>query len=101
MIHKNRTAAHPGIVLSEEFLKPLGISQKKLSDHIGVSPACISDIITGRRGISSDMAWWLSQSFGTLPRFWLDIQSMHQLTENRPKKKVGLIDENIKIKDSE
>lgn len=91
MIPKNRLTVHPGEILNEEFLKPLGISQTKLAQHLGVHPKEINKIVKGRSGISSRMAWKLSHALGTSPEVWTNLQAMYDLSRNRPKKEVGLL----------
>ncbi len=70
---------HPGEVLSEEFLKPLGISQHHLALHMRVSPQKINDIVRGKRGITADTALRLSIVLGTSPEFWMGLQSDYDL----------------------
>lgn len=91
MIPKNRTATRPGEILDEEFLKPLGISQTKLAQHLGVHPKEINQIVRGHKGISSRMAWKLSQALGTSPELWTNLQAMYDLSRNRPEKEIELL----------
>ncbi len=70
---------HPGEVLLEEFLKPLGISQHHLALHMRVSPQKINDIVRGKRGITADTALRLSIVLGTSPEFWMGLQSDYDL----------------------
>lgn len=91
MTPKKQITAHPGVVLSEEFLKPRGIKQTTLAKHLGVTDMYISDLILGRRSLNPTMAWHLSQALGTTPEFWMNLQAMHNLTKNKPRKKVKLI----------
>lgn len=72
---------HPGEVLREEFLVPLGISQYRLAKQIGVSPMRISDICAGKRAISADTAVRLACAFGTTPGFWLALQADYDTEE--------------------
>lgn len=88
MIPKNRIPAHPGIILSEEFLKPSGITQVELAARIGVPTQRVNEIVKGKRGITPETAWLFSQAFGTSPQFWLNLQSNHDLAINRPKRKI-------------
>ncbi|MFP4032149.1 MAG: HigA family addiction module antitoxin [Desulfococcaceae bacterium] len=62
---------HPGEILEEEFLKPLGISQNRLGKDLGLSPRRISEIIHGKRAITADTALRLSKYFGNSASFWL------------------------------
>jgi addiction module HigA family antidote len=70
---------HPGEVLMEEFLQPLGLSQNKLALNIGVAPRRINEIILGKRRISADTALRLARFFGSSPEFWLGLQSQYDL----------------------
>jgi addiction module HigA family antidote len=65
---------HPGEVLLEEFLKPMGISQNRLAREITVPPRRVNEIVLGKRAISPDMALRLARYFGTSERFWLGLQ---------------------------
>lgn len=69
----------PGEILSEEFLKPLGISQYRLAKAIGKPESAVSDIVNGRRGITVEMAWLLAQALGTTPEFWLRLDTTYRL----------------------
>jgi addiction module HigA family antidote len=70
---------HPGEVLSEEFLKPMGLSQNRLALALGVPARRINEIILGKRGISADTALRLSAYFGNSADFWLGIQMDYDL----------------------
>ena len=70
---------HPGEVLFEEFLMPLGISQYPLAKDIGVPPRRINEIVHGKRAITADTALRLSRYFSTSDRFWLNLQAQHDL----------------------
>jgi antitoxin HigA-1 len=74
---------HPGEILSEEFLAPLGITQHRLAVSIGVPPRRINEIVHGKRGISADTALRLARYFGTSDRFWLNLQSRYDLEVER------------------
>ncbi len=67
--------AHPGEILNEDFLKPLGISQYALSKAIGVPPRRINEIVQGKRAISVDTALRLAVFFGTDAQSWINLQS--------------------------
>ena len=84
MIPTNRTATHPGVILLKEFLEPMGITQKALATHIGVSIQRVNEIVRGKRGVSPDTAWLLSKAFETSPEFWLNLQTTHDLSLYRP-----------------
>lgn len=84
MIPDNRVPTHPGEVLIEEFLRPLGLSQVAFARHIGVPVQRVNEIIKGKRGVTSETAWLLAQALGTTPEFWMHLQSAHDLTAARP-----------------
>jgi antitoxin HigA-1 len=72
---------HPGDILSEEFLKPLGMTPYRLSKEIGISQTHIGQIIRGERGITAPVALRLAVFFSTTPRFWTDLQALYDLEE--------------------
>jgi len=78
-----RVTTHPGVMLREEFLVPLGISQNALALKIRVPATRIGDIVHGRRGITPDTALRLARFFGNSPEFWLNLQQMHDLSKAR------------------
>jgi len=79
MKHDKLPPVHPGEVLLEEFLKPLGISQYRLAKDISVPPRRINEIVLRKRSISADTALRLSRFFGTSAEFWLNLQSQYDL----------------------
>jgi addiction module HigA family antidote len=70
---------HPGEVLLEEFLKPMGMSQSRLALNIGVHPRRINEIVLGKRSITADTALRLARYFGNSPQFWLGLQMDYDL----------------------
>ena len=76
---------HPGEVLLEEFLKPLGVSQNSLARAVNVPPRRINEIVHGKRSVSADTAVRLSRFFGTSEKFWLGLQDDYDLEEARQK----------------
>ena len=74
---------HPGEVLLEEFLKPLGISQYRLAKEVGVPPRRINEIVLGKRAVTADTALRLSRFFALSERFWLNLQAQHDLEAQR------------------
>src|SRR5688572_447577 len=74
MLPKNGPPTHPGEMLLEEFLKPLGMTQVKLAERIHVSYPRVNEIIKGKRAITPDTALRLSKLFGTTAEFWLNGQ---------------------------
>ena len=88
MIPEKRVPTHPGEILEEEFLKPLGISQVALAAHLGVPVQRINELVRGKRGITPETAWLFSQALNTTPEFWLNLQMMYDLAQNRPRREV-------------
>ena len=76
-----RIHTHPGEVLQLEYLEPLGLSARALADEIGVPPNRLTEIIAGRRGVSADTAIRLARYFKTDPRFWINLQTAHDLSK--------------------
>jgi len=74
---------HPGEILSEEFLKPLGITQYRLAERVHVPRRRINEIVLGQRSISADTALRLARFFGTSERFWLNLQATYDLNVER------------------
>ena len=70
---------HPGEILLEDFMKPMGITARKLSADIDVPPSRISDVVNGQRPITADTALRLGIYFGMEPRFWLNLQSEYDM----------------------
>ncbi|MBN1931375.1 MAG: HigA family addiction module antidote protein [Desulfobacterales bacterium] len=70
---------HPGEILMEEFLKPMGISQYRLAKDISVSPRRINEIVHGKRAITADTALRLGRFFDMSPQFWLNLQTRYDL----------------------
>ena len=70
---------HPGEILREEFLKPLGISPYELAKRLRVPVPRVNDIVLERRGISADTAVRLSRFFGTTEQFWLNLQAAYEI----------------------
>ena len=74
---------HPGEVLAEEYLAPLGVTQHKLAVAIGVPPRRINQIVHGTRRITADTALRLARYFGTSERFWMNLQGRYDLELER------------------
>ena len=91
MLPSNRTPTHPGEILSEEFLKPLGLTQVALAAHLGVPVQRINELVRGKRGVTPETAWLLAGAFGTTPDFWVNLQTAHDLAATRPAKAVPLL----------
>jgi len=81
-------AVHPGEMLREEFLRPMGISAYRLSVDLGVSAPTVNDIVREKRGITPEMAARLARYFGTSEQFWLNLQdafAVHQVKKKYAK----------------
>jgi addiction module HigA family antidote len=76
-----RVTTHPGEILSEEFLKPLGLSVNALAMALRVPATRIGAIVKGERSVTADTALRLARFFGTSPEFWVNLQAMHDLTK--------------------
>ena len=70
---------HPGEILLEDFLVPMGVTQHRLAVSIGVPPRRINEIVHGKRGITADTALRLAKYFGTSAEFWINLQSHYEL----------------------
>ena len=81
---------HPGEVLSEEFLKPMGLSAYRLSKDLHIPQTRISEILKKNRRITADTALRLSKYFGTTPKFWLGLQDDYDIEEELESKTVEL-----------
>jgi addiction module HigA family antidote len=79
MAKKMMDPIHPGEILMEEFLEPLGVSQYRLAKDISVPPRRINEIVHGKRSITADTALRLARFFGTTERFWLNLQVRYDL----------------------
>ncbi|HLA83083.1 MAG TPA: HigA family addiction module antitoxin [Thermoleophilia bacterium] len=75
MTNKKLAPVHPGEVLLEEFLKPLGLSQNRLALSIGVPPRRVNEIVLGKRRVTAETALRLARYFDTTPQFWLGLQA--------------------------
>lgn len=79
MTKRDFPPVHPGEILLEDFLKPLGISQYRLAKDISVDPRRINEIVHGQRAISADTALRLGRFFGTSARLWLNLRAHYDL----------------------
>ena len=79
MVKNNMRPIHPGEILREEYMLPLGLSANALARALGVTAARINDIVRRRRGITGDTALRLARYFGTDPQSWLNLQSIYDL----------------------
>jgi antitoxin HigA-1 len=88
MLPENRIPTHPGEVLQEEYLGPLGLTPAALASHLGVPIQRIEEIVQGKRGVTPETAWLLAQAFGTSPELWATLQTNYDLAMNRPERAV-------------
>lgn len=88
MLPRKRTPTHPGEILSEDFIKPLGVTQVALAEHLKVPVQRINELVRGKRGVTPETAWLLAGAFGTTPEFWLNLQANHDLVRARPPREV-------------
>jgi addiction module HigA family antidote len=97
--HGRLPSIHPGQILREEFLEPLGMTAYQLAKAIGVEQTRISEILHGTRGISADTALRLSRFFGTSAQMWMNLQSRYELEETEDRLRTRL--EQIRPRDPE
>ena len=87
---------HPGEILAEEFLKPLGISQYRLANDLSVPPRRINEIILGKRSVTPDTALRLSRYFGLSEQFWINLQMRYDL-ENEKDKLADRLEREVRV----
>lgn len=80
-------AMHPGVILDEEFMKPLNLSQYELARSIGVTPMRINEIARGKRAITAETAILLSEYFKNTPTFWMNMQVRYDLAMEMKKRR--------------
>ena len=93
MTKRDYPPIHPGEILLEEFLKPMGISQYRLAKDISVPPRRINEIVHGKRGISADTSLRLERYFGLSEGFWLRLQARYDLEVEKDRLEDRLEDE--------
>lgn len=82
---------HPGEILREDYLEPLGLSISEAARGLGITRKTLSAIVNERAGISSSMAFRLARAFGTSPEFWIQLQSQYDLWQAREEVDVSTI----------
>jgi addiction module HigA family antidote len=92
-----RPPVHPGQVLLEIFMEPLGLSQNKLAEALDVDPGRINRIVTGKSSITADTALRLARYFETTPQVWMNLQSKYELEVARAKK-AAEIEKNVQVR---
>jgi len=98
MATRRQPPIHPGEILLEEFLKPLGISQYRLAKDISVPPRRINEIVHGDRSVTADTALRLARYFGTSDRFWLNLQTRYDLEVEKERLK-GRLEREVAVLD--
>lgn len=93
MAQSKLSPIHPGVILQEEFLEPMGISQYRLAKDISVPPRRINEIVHQTRAISPDTALRLSRYFGLSERFWINLQARYDLEVEKDRLKDRLDNE--------
>lgn len=88
MLPENRIPTHPGEILLEEFLRPLGLTQVALARHLGIPIQRVNEIVSGKRGVTPETAWLFASAFGTTPEFWVNAQSAYDLARSRPQRTI-------------
>jgi len=96
MVQRRLPPIHPGEILIEEFLKPMGISQYRLAKDVHVPPRRVNEIVQGKRAISPDTALRLSRYFGLSERFWVNLQSRYDL-EVEKDRLAGRLEREVRI----
>ncbi len=89
MIPKNRVVMHPGEMLCEGYLEPMGLSQAEFARRTGIPASAINEIIAGRRRVSSRLAIIFGDALGTGPEFWVRLQADHDFTKDREEMRRG------------
>lgn len=81
--------SHPGELLLEDFLKPMGVSQIEFARHIGMTFKRINEIVNRKRGVTPETALLFAQAFGNSPQFWLNVQNSYDLAHVKEKRKIS------------
>ena len=89
MMPKSRAPSTPGEILSEEFLKPKGITQLALAVKMGVPVQRVNTLVNGRRGVTAETAILLARVLGTTPEFWMNLQTRYDLWVARARMAAG------------
>ena len=83
MLATSRIATHPGEMLIEEFLKPMGVTQGRFANHLGIPLQRVNEIVNGKRGVTPETALLFSAALRTTPEFWINLQSSYDLARAR------------------
>ena len=84
----HRMPTHPGEILREEFLRPMGITQLDFARHLCIPLQRLNEVVLGKRGVTPETAWLLGMALGTGPEVWINLQAAYDLAANKPKRKV-------------
>jgi len=100
MLPKFRIATHPGTILQEEFLEPMGLTQAKLAQSLRIPLNRVNEMVRGKRGITPQSALLLASYFKNSPEFWMNLQTAHDLSRAREdmRKRPGRIAEKLKTR---
>lgn len=83
MLPNSRITTHPGTILEEEFLHPLGLTQAKLARSLDIPLNRVNELVRGKRGVTPQSALLLARYFGNSPEFWMNLQTAHDLSRAR------------------
>jgi addiction module HigA family antidote len=83
----NRVASHPGAVLLEDFIQPGGVTQAALARKLKISKNRLNELIRAKRGVTPETAWKLAKFFNTSPEFWINLQTAHDPTLFRKRRR--------------
>ncbi len=83
IVAEKQAPMHPGQILLEEFLEPMGVTQAELARHIGVNIVTVNDVVRGKRGINPRLALLLGDAFGNGPEIWYNLQSNYDFCRER------------------
>jgi addiction module HigA family antidote len=85
---ENRVPTHPGEILLLEFLEPMGLTQVAFAKHTDLPLQRVNEIVRGKRGVTPETAWILSEALGTTPEFWINLQTGYDLSRSRPERRI-------------
>lgn len=88
MLPKYRVPSHPGEILQEQFLEPLGFTAAALAEHLGLPVEHVAEIVRGERAVTPQIAWLLAQAFDTTPELWTNLQANYELCLHRPEREI-------------
>lgn len=91
MLPENRIPTHPGEILLEEFLRPMGITQVAFARHIGIPLQRVNEIVNSKRGVTPESAWLFARALNTSPEFWMNLQMAYDLAKAKPGQDTGPI----------